>query len=403
MAFSVSSNRSKFAVRSLVAAGLSGVSIADFPEVENFFAQHSNCQKMLFDMRIYPTCTTQEYREILCSMHPYALLYHLCARDRIVPVNPLLSKAKTLFNGEIYHQCAQQESKYYSIYVADTSTSPLIPKDAFVEFKTRESRVSGKLMNLLKVNPDSVIAFNAPDCAKTIFSVLDNFQCTFCAYWDFPFDVSLNSDFPNRRKVISRSYTQGSKEFIPSPEIGVINYSFTKDDFWQLPNMFSDVRYLADVNFEYSYREISPKQVKGPVMPKKRVHKNILTNIADRVPNPVDNIRPYIAYHWFIEELPSATMDIFTNLTNVQVGDEYLNTNLGIIQYYVTSILNLAVTVSRLKGVVEDWDGTSVAAHIARCQEHPEYIFELLNRCEDNYQYLIDTVPAERLLNGLNN
>ncbi len=403
MAFSINSNRAKFAVRSLVTAGFCGINIADFDEIENFYAQHVDYQKMLFDMRIYPACTTGEYQEILSSMHPYALLYYLNSRERLTPINPALSRAKKKLDNELYRKIATEGSKYYSIYVADTSQTPLIPKDSFVEFKTKESRVSGKLLNLLKVNPDSVIAFNASDCAKTIFSVIDNFHCTYCAYWDFSFDVSLNSDFPNRRKVISRSYTQCSKEFIPNPNIGVISYSYSKDDFWQLPNMFSEAKHLVDVDFEYSYREIYTNQTKGPVTPKKKVHKNILTNIADKVPNPVDNVRPYIAYHWFFSELPDATMDIFTNLTNVQVGDEYFNTNLGIIQHYVNTVLGLSASTAKQQDDKTDITGTTVSDQITMCQNSLEYVFELLSHCDENYQYLIDNVPAERLLSGLNN
>lgn len=401
VAFSINSNRAKFAIRSLVSAGLCGINIANLKEIEEFYALHNDYQKMLFDMRIYPGCTSDEYQEVLSSMHPYAILYYLSSKERISPVNPALSRNKLKLDNDIYRTIANQGSKNYSIYVADTSLAPLIPKDTFVEFKTKESRVSGKLLNLLKVNPDSVIAFNASDCAKTIFTVIENFHCTFCAYWDFPFDVSLNSDFPNRRKVISRSYTHSSKEFIPNPNIGVISYNFTKDDFWQLPNMFSDVRYLVDVDFEYSYREIKPNMTKGPVTDKKKVHKNILTNIADKVPNPVDNVRPFIAYHWFFEELPNATMDIFTNLTNIQVGDEYLNTNLGIIQYYVNAVLNLASATVKQQDNQDDFEDVTTNAQIQLCQNSIEYVFELLNRCDDNYQYLIDTTPAERLFSGL--
>ncbi|MBQ8708057.1 MAG: hypothetical protein IJ523_08220 [Succinivibrionaceae bacterium] len=397
----VNSNRSKFALRALIAAGLSGVDVTDMTAVEDFYKQKPDYLRIMFDMRIYPPFTADEYAQILGSFHPYALLYHLSAKDKITPVNPAMARQKPWLDSGKFHELANSGSKYYSIYVADTNGSPIIPKDSYVEFKTRESRVSGKLLNLLMVNPESVIAFNASDCAKTIFSVIENYHSYFCAYWDFDFDVYMNSDFPNTRKVISRAYTHGDLEFVPNPSIGVIPYAFSKDDFWNLPNMFSGAKYLADVKFEYACREIREGRFKGPLSEKKQVHKNILTNIPDRLQDPIENIRPYVAYHWFFSELPDATMDIFTDLAQVEAGDEFMGTNQGIVKYYVASVLSLAASVAKAQDDKSHFPDGTVAEQCALCRDNQNYLYEMMSRVDDCYQNLIDTNPAEKLLSGL--
>jgi hypothetical protein len=399
----VNSNRSKFAVRALVAAGLCGTDVTDLGAVESFYAARPEYLRLMFDMRIYPQFTADEFSQVIRSMHPYALLYCLSSREKMTPVSPALARLKPQLDDAKFSEFANQGSKYYSIYVANSNAaaSPVIPKDTYVEFKTRESRVSGKLLNLLMVNPESVIAFNASDCAKTIFSVIENYHSYFCAYWDFDFDVYMNSDFPNTRKVISRSYSHGNKEFVPSPSIGVIPYTFSKDDFWNLPNMFAGARYLADVKFEYSFRELKDKKIKGPLSERKLVHKNILTNIPDRVQDPIENMRPYVAYHWFFSELPDATMDIFTDLSQVEAGDEFFHTNLGILKCYVSAVHSLCSSVAKNQSDRSFFPDGTVAEQIKLCSENLNYLFEILNRVEDCYQYLIDTNPAEKLLSGL--
>ncbi len=398
----INSNRSKFAIRTLVVAGLCGVDVTDLNAVASFYEGRSDYLRLMFDMRIYPQFTGSEYSDIIRSLHPYALLYCLSSREKMTPVSPVHARAKPWLDDAKFSEQANQPSRYYSIYVANSNNaSPVIPKDSYVEFKTRESRVSGKLLNLLMVNPDSVIAFNASDCAKTIFSVIENYHSYFCAYWDFDFDVYLNSDFPNTRKVISRSYAHGNLEFVPNPSIGVIPYSFSKDDFWNLPNMFSGARYLADVKFDYCFREVRDRKFRGPLSERKLVHKNILTNIPDRVQDPIENIRPYVAYHWFFSELPDATMDIFTDLSQVEAGDEFFETNLGILKCYVSSVLSLGAAVAKNQDDKTHFPDGTVAEQIKLCDENLVYIFELLNRVEDCYQNLINTNPAEKLLSGL--
>ncbi len=401
MAVIVNSNRTKFAVRALVAAGLCGTDITDLAAVEAFYRDRPDYMRLMFDMRIYPAFTAEEFEQLTATMHPYALLYYLSSQEKMAPVSPALARNQPWLDEEAFDAHAGAGSKYFSIYVADLNPSPIIPKDTYVEFKTRESRVSGKLLNLLMVNPDSVIAFNASDCAKTIFSVIENYRSFFCAYWDFDFDVYMNSDFPNTRKVISRAYRHRDLEFVPSPAIGVIPYTFSKDDFWGLPNMLSGSRYLADLTFDYSFRQVRQGHIRGPLSEKKTVHKNVLTNIPDRVPDPIENLRPYVAYHWFFSELPDATMDIFTDLSLPGSGDEFARTNRGILHCYVSSVLALGAAVAKSQENREHFPEGTAGEQAALCRDNICYLYELLNRAEGCYDYLIDSCPAEKLLSGL--
>lgn len=402
MAIIINSNRVKFVIRALVAAGLCGVDVADLEKVEAFFESNKDLLKTLFDMRIYPNPKADEYRDLLVSMHPYAFLYNLSSQEKMAPVCPIYARGKKVFEKNTRHELAYEGSKYYSIYVADTALTPVIPKGDFVEIKTRENRVSGKLMNMLFVNPDSIIVFDANDCAKTIFTVIEEFKSKYCAYWNFDFDVSLNTDFPNKRKIISRAYTHSSKEFVPSPAIGVIPYTFSKDDFWNLPNMFQDAQYLADIDFTYTYRDIIGKVKSTPSEPK-TVHKNMITNITIENGDPIDSVRNYIAYHWFFKELPDATMDIFTNLSDTQVGEEFLGLNLSILKFYVTAIQNLNLATIKKDPELEGTVERNLQSLQQYASEHPEFVYELLSNTDDNYQYLIDNNPVEKLFRDCNN
>lgn len=393
--FIVNSNRTKFVIRTLIVAGLCGVDINDISAVEDFFTLRPSLLKALFDNRIYPSPTVDEYQQLLSTMHPYALLYSLSNKERIIPVLPLMQKSKNILDHEAYSSIATVGSKYFSIYIADTAQMPLIPKDSFVEIKTKESRVSGKLLNMLFVTPESVIAFDATDCAKTIFSVIENFKSYYCAYWKFDIDTSLVVNFASRQ-ILSRAYTNIDKEFVPKPNIGVTNYSFVKGDMWNLPNMFADVHYLADINFSYSYREIKGK-IKGPLIPAEPVHKNILSNIPVENGNPIDVLRKYIAYHWFFKELPDATMDIFTDLSAVSMGDEFIQHNRNIVNYYVNAILNLVTTIIKKQENLPQFEEKNINAVKALCNSSDDFILEILSEAEDNYQYFIDTVPIEKM------
>ena len=401
MAVIINSNRVKFVIRALVAAGLCGVDVSELGQVESFMENHKDLLKTLFDMRIYPNPKVDEYRNLLISMHPYALLYNLGSAEKMSPVCPAMSREKKVFEKSARHELAYEGSKYYSIYVADTAVNPVIPKGDFVEIKTRENRVSGKLMNMLFVNPNSVIVFDASDCAKTIFTVIEEFKSKYCAYWNFDFDVSMNTDFPNKRRIISKAYTHSSKEFVPNPSIGVIPYTFSKDDFWHLPNMFQDAQYLADIDFTYFYRDIIGKSKSTPSAPK-TAHKNMISNLEFSNIDPIDGIRNYLAYHWFFSELPDATMDIFTNLNESVVGEEeFLNLNLGILKYYISSIHALNMATIKKNSEIEETVERNVQALQQYTLEHPEFLYELLSNTDDNYQYLMDNNPVEKVFSGL--
>lgn len=390
----LNSNRVKFVLRALVTAGLCGVDLTDLSAIVAFFNERKELLKTLFDLRIYPNPTVDEYKNLLVTMHPYAILYNLSNPERMTPICPALARAKKVFDQNIRHELAYEGSKYYSIYVADTALNPVIPKTEFVEIKTRENRVSGKLMNMLFVNPDSVIVFDASDCAKTIFSVIEEFKSKYCAYWNFDFDVSLNTDFPNKRKIICRAYNHSRKEFVPNPTIGVIPYTFSKEDFWQLPNMFQGAAYLADIDITYTYRDLIGN-AKSVASAPKTVHKNMISNIDPKSGDLIDNIRQYIAYHWFFSELPSATMDIFTNLNDTVVGEEFYGLNLGIIKHYINAIQSL--NIEALKKQADAVVDKSIPALQEYTLEHPEFLYEQLSYTDDNYQYLIDHNPVEKL------
>lgn len=393
----LNSNRGKFAVRQLAAAALCGIDISDLSAVEAFFEENADHRKALFDLRLYPNCTAEELGNVLRASHPYSLLSFLSSPDKLVPVCPLYARAPKLLDEDTVADLAKQDSgKYYSIYIADSSMSQAIPKDTYVEVKTKESRVSGKLISQLWVNPGSVIAFNSNDCAKTIFKEIEEFGAYYFAYWDFDFDVSLNSTFPNRRKLITRAYQQGGFEFIPSPAIGVIPYEWSKEDFWGLPPQFSEARLLGDIEFTYSTREIMGK-LKGPVSPQKMVHKNILTNIPEGRGTDIDAVRSCVAYHWFCEELPEANMDIFIPMAQCDESEDFTEANKKILQRWAQSTISLTSSAAKQQGLAEVGKNNTAADHQNRCASDMAYLYEIISRADLNYQYMINTVTVEKL------
>ena len=94
MAVIINSNRVKFVIRALVAAGLCGVDVSELGQVESFMENHKDLLKTLFDMRIYPNPKVDEYRNLLISMHPYALLYNLGSAEKMSPVCPAMAREK---------------------------------------------------------------------------------------------------------------------------------------------------------------------------------------------------------------------------------------------------------------------------------------------------------------------
>ena len=157
--------------------------------------------------------------------------------------------------------------------------------------------------------------------------------------------------------------------------------------------MFQDAQYLADIDFTYFYRDIIGKSKSTPSAPK-TAHKNMISNLEFSNIDPIDGIRNYIAYHWFFSELPDATMDIFTNLNESVVGEEeFLNLNLGILKYYISSIHALNMATIKKNPEIEETVERNVQALQQYTLEHPEFLYELYSSsssseyaCSTKYQ-----------------